>query len=148
MWLSSHSTCPICRSSVLAASDQDNLKPAVNGVVEEAEVRLQLFPDGEDENVAAGDRRFSLSLAVMEDNFKTGVDDGDGDGNHDVAEEGEVRIEVFDEEEINGGGSRGDRRSTSSTASSASSSLKRMLSSKSRSECSKVFPSSTQDSSS
>ena len=144
MWLSSHSTCPLCRSPVLAVSDQENLKPAINGDVdgiveaeeeEETEVRLelQLFPTGEDENVVAGDRRLSLSLAVMEENAKTGVDDGVG--------EGEVRIEVLDE----GGGSRGDRRSTSS----ASSSLMRMLSSRSRSEGDKVFQSAaTQDSSS
>ncbi|CAN7067286.1 unnamed protein product, partial [Brassica rapa subsp. trilocularis] len=147
MWLSSHSTCPLCRSPVLAVSDQENLKPAINGDVdgiveeeeEEAEVRLELqfFPTGEDENVVAGDRRISLSFDVMEENAKTGVDDGVGDG--------EVRIEVLDEE-INGGGSRGDRRSTSSPASS---SLMRMLSSRSRSECNKVFPSAaTQDSSS
>ncbi|KAF8082992.1 hypothetical protein N665_0798s0030 [Sinapis alba] len=136
MWLSSHSTCPLCRSPVLAASDQDSLKPAINGVEEVAEVRLQLFPAGGEENDAADDdRRYSLSLAVIEDDLKTGVDD-----------EGEVRIEVLDEE-INGGGSRCDRRSTSSMASSASSSLMRMLSSRSRPECSKVFPSVTQDSS-
>ncbi|CAH8386368.1 unnamed protein product [Eruca vesicaria subsp. sativa] len=130
MWLSSHSTCPLCRSPVLAASDQDSLKPAINGLVEEEkEVRLQLFPPGGEENDEADDdRRFSLSLAVVEDNIKTEVDD-----------EGEVRIEVLDE----GGGSRGERRSTSS----ASSSLMRMLSSRSRPECSKVFPSATQDSS-
>ncbi|KAG2297438.1 hypothetical protein Bca52824_044107 [Brassica carinata] len=85
--------------------------------------------DEEDENVA--------SLASMEDDLKTGVDDCNGVG------EGEVRIEVLDEE-ISGGGSRGHRRSTSSMASS---SLKRMLSSRSRPECSKVFPSATQDSS-
>ncbi|KAL0735097.1 hypothetical protein Bca4012_011307 [Brassica carinata] len=142
MWLSSHSTCPLCRSPVLTVvSDQENLKPNisddVNGVEEEeeAEVRLQLFPAGGDENVVAGDLRFSLSLALVEDNAKTGADD-DGVG------EGEVRIEVLDE----GGGSRGDRRSTSS---SASSSLMRMLSGRSRSDGSKVFPSSsaTQDSS-
>ncbi|CAG7910412.1 unnamed protein product [Brassica rapa] len=143
MWLSSHSTCPLCRSPVLVVSDQDNLKPSINGYVdgiveeeeEEAEVRLelQLFPTGGDENVVAGDRRLSLSLAVMEENAKTGVDDGVG--------EGEVRIEVFDDAE----GSRGDRRSTSS----ASTSLMRMLSSRSRSEFNKVFPSAaTQDSSS
>ena len=144
MWLSSHSSCPLCRSPVLAVSDQDNLKPAINGDVdgiveeeeeEEAEVRLelQLFPTGENENVVAGDRRLSLSLAVMEDNAKTGVDEGVG--------EGEVRIEVLDD----GEGSRGDRRSTSS----ASTSLMRMLSSRSRSEFNKVFPSAaTQDSSS
>lgn len=139
MWLSSHSTCPLCRSPVLSVSDQDNLKPAINyendGVEEEerSEVTLQMFPAGGDENVVAGDRRFSLSLAVMEDNLKTGVDD-----------EGEVRIEVLDEEI----GSRGDRRSTSSVASSASSSLMRMLSSRSRPECNKLFPSATtQDSS-
>lgn len=143
MWLSSHSTCPLCRSPVLAASVQENLKPAVNGVEEEeeeeTEVRLQLFPAGEEENVA-GDRRVSPSLAVTEDDLKTGVDDGDGDGNG--VGEGEVRIEVFagEESEINGGGSsRGDRRSSS---------LKRMLSSRSRSERNKVFPSATQDSSS
>ncbi|CDY65779.1 BnaA03g56230D [Brassica napus] len=138
MWLSSHSTCPLCRSPVLAVSDQENLKLVINDEVdaeeEEAELRLHLFPVGEDENVA-GDRRYSLSLAVMEDNLKTEVDD-----------EGEVRIEVLDEE-TNGGGSRGHRRSTSSVASSASSSLKRMLSSRSRPECSKVFPSARQDSS-
>ncbi|KAJ0266782.1 RING-H2 finger protein ATL63 [Hirschfeldia incana] len=144
MWLSSHSSCPLCRSPVLAVvSDQENLKPAINndvdGIVveeeeEDAEIRLQVFPIGVDENVVAGDRRMSLSLAVMEDNAKIG--DGDGVG------EGEVRIEVSDEE-TNGGGSRGDRRSTSS----ASSSLMRMLSSRSRSEGSKVFPSlATQDS--
>ena len=145
MWLSSHSSCPLCRSPVLAVSDKDNLKPAINGDVdgiveeeeeeEEAEVRLelQLFPTGEDENVVAGDRRLSLSFAVMEENAKTGVDDGVG--------EGEVRIEVFDDAE----GSRGDRRSTSS----ASTSLMRMLSSRSRSEFNKVFPSAAkQDSSS
>lgn len=144
MWLFSHSTCPICRSPVLAASDEDNLKPAINGVEEEeeeTEVRLQLFPAGEEENVADG-RRISLSLAVTEDTLKTEVDDDDGESNG--VGEGEVRIEVFDEEINGGGGSRGDRRSTSS----ASSSLKRMLSSRSRSECSKVFPSATQDSSS
>ncbi|KAF8102500.1 hypothetical protein N665_0198s0200 [Sinapis alba] len=139
MWLSSHSTCPLCRSSVLAVSDQENLKLAINGVEEveeeeEAEVRVQLFSAGGDENVVAGDRRLSLSVDVMEDNAKTGDDDGVG--------EGEVRIEVLDE----GGGSRGDRRR--STSSSASSSLMRMLSSRSRSEGSKVFPSpATQDSS-
>ncbi|WZZ38970.1 hypothetical protein YC2023_035229 [Brassica napus] len=136
MWLSSHSTCPLCRSPVLAVSDQENLRPVINDDVdvleeeeEEEEFRLHLFPDGEDENVA--------SLALMEDDLKTGVDDCNGVG------EGEVRIEVLDEE-ISGGGSRGHRRSTSSMASS---SLKRMLSSRSRPECSKVFPSATQDSS-
>ncbi|KAF3512231.1 hypothetical protein F2Q69_00001012 [Brassica cretica] len=138
MWLSSHSTCPLCRSPVLAVSDQENLKPVINDDVdvleeeeeeEEEEFRLHLFPDGEDENVA--------SLALMEDDLKTGVDDCNGVG------EGEVRIEVLDVE-ISGGGSRGHRRSTSSMASS---SLKRMLSSRSRPECSKVFPSATQDSS-
>ncbi|CAA7032315.1 unnamed protein product [Microthlaspi erraticum] len=140
MWLFSHSTCPICRSPVLAAtSDEDNLKPATSDVEEETEVRLQLFPAGEEENVA-DDRRNSLSLAVIEDNLKTEVDDGESNGVGD----GEVRIQVFDEEINGGGGSRSDRRSTSS----ASSSLKRMLSSRNRSECSKVFPSATQDSSS
>ncbi|KAL0784980.1 hypothetical protein Bca101_001225 [Brassica carinata] len=135
MWLSSHSTCPLCRSPVLAVSDQENLRPVINDDVdvleeeEEEEFRLHLFPDEEDENVA--------SLASMEDDLKTGVDDCNGVG------EGEVRIEVLDEE-ISGGGSRGHRRSTSSMASS---SLKRMLSSRSRPECSKVFPSATQDSS-
>lgn len=140
MWLSSHSTCPLCRSPVLAvASDEENLKPAVNAVEEEAEVRLQIFPTGEDEN-NAGDRRFSVSLPVMEeDDLKTGDDDGD------VGEE-EVRIEVFDDEEINGGGSRSDRRRSMSMTSSASSSLMRMLSS-SRSERNKVFPTARQDSS-
>ncbi|KAF3503509.1 hypothetical protein F2Q69_00044114 [Brassica cretica] len=133
MWLSSHSTCPLCRSPVLAVSDQENLKPAINEEETEVRLELQLFPTGEDENVVVGDRRLSLSLAVMEENAKTGVDDGVG--------EGEVRIEVLDE----GGGSRGDRRSTSS----ASSSLMRMLSSRSRSEGDKVFQSAaTQDSSS
>ncbi|KAJ0261451.1 RING-H2 finger protein ATL63 [Hirschfeldia incana] len=140
MWLSSHSTCPLCRSPVLAVSDQENIKPAINGVEEEeeeSEVTLQMFPAvGGDENVVAGDRRYSLSCDVMEDDVKAGVDD-----------EGEVRIDVLDEE-INSEGSRGDRRSTSSVASSASSSLMRMLSSRSRPECSKVFPSATtQDSS-
>ncbi|KAG2297440.1 hypothetical protein Bca52824_044109 [Brassica carinata] len=131
MWLSSHSTCPLCRSPVLALSVQENLKPAINGVEEESEVR-----DGGEENDADDDRRYSLSLAVMEDDLKTGVDDCNGVG------EGEVRIEVLDEE-INGGGSRDGRRSTSS----ASSSLMRMLSTRSRPECSKVFPSARQDSS-
>lgn len=138
MWLSSHSTCPLCRSPVLAASVEDNLKPDVNAVQEETEVRLQFFPAGED------DLRFSPSLAEMEDDLKTEADDRD---RNDVGE-GEVRIEVYDEEEINGGGSRGDRRSMSMT-SSASSTLMRMLScsSSSRSERNKVFPSATQDSS-
>ncbi|XP_010443598.1 PREDICTED: RING-H2 finger protein ATL63-like [Camelina sativa] len=145
MWLSSHSTCPLCRSPVLAASVEDNLKPSVDAVVqEETEVRLQLSQSGED------DRRFSLSLAEIEDDdHKTGVDDGYGDRNG--VGEGEVRIEVYDdEEEMDGGGSsRGDRRSMSMT-SSASSSLMRMLScssTSSRSERNKVFPSATQDSS-
>ncbi|KAG7534732.1 Zinc finger RING-type [Arabidopsis thaliana x Arabidopsis arenosa] len=134
MWLSSHSTCPLCRSPVLAvASNEENLKPAVNAVEEEAEVRLQMSPTGEDENNIAGDRR---SLAVMEDDLKTGDDDG----------EEEVRIEVFDDEEINGGGSRSDRRRSMSMTSSASSSLMKMLSS-SRSERNKVFPTARQDSS-
>ncbi|CAH8360523.1 unnamed protein product [Eruca vesicaria subsp. sativa] len=146
MWLSSHSTCPLCRSPVLAVSDQENLKTAINddevdGVEEEeeAEATLQMFPAGGDENMVAGDRRISLS---PEDNVKAGVV-GNGEGG---VGEGEVRIEVLDEEINGGGGSRGERRSTSS----ASSSLMRMLSSsRSRSECSKVFPSSaTQDSSS
>ncbi|EOA13740.1 hypothetical protein CARUB_v10026818mg [Capsella rubella] len=137
MWLSSHSTCPLCRSPVLPPSVDDNLKPAVDAVQEESEVRLQLSPAGED------DRRFSLSLPEMEDDHKTGVDDGDGDGDRNGVGEGEVRIEVYDEEEINGGGSsRGDRRSMSMT-SSASSSLMRMLScssTSSRSERNKVSP--------
>ncbi|KAL1197223.1 RING-H2 finger protein ATL63 [Cardamine amara subsp. amara] len=134
MWLSSHSTCPLCRSPVLAVSDEVNLKMAVNVVEEEEqEVRMQLSPAGED------DRRFSLSLAVMD---KTGVNDVDGDSNG--VGEGEVRIEVLDEE-INGGGLRSEWRSMSMT-SSASSSLMRMLSS--RSERNKVFPSARQDSSS
>ncbi|CAL9244098.1 unnamed protein product [Arabidopsis halleri] len=141
MWLSSHSTCPLCRSPVLAAaSDEENLKPAVNPVEEAAEVRLQIFPTGEDGN-NAGDRRFSVSLPVMEDDLKTGDDDGD------VGEE-EVRIEVFDDEEINGGGSTSDRRRSMSMTSSTSSSLMRMLSSSSsRSERNKVFPTARQDSS-
>ncbi|XP_010453943.1 PREDICTED: RING-H2 finger protein ATL63-like [Camelina sativa] len=142
MWLSSHSTCPLCRSPVLSSSVEDNLKPAVESVQEETEVRLQLSQAGED------DRRFSLSLAEMEDcDHKTEVDDRDRNG----VGEGEVRIEVYDdEEEIDGGGSsRGDRRSMSMT-SSASCSLMRMLScssTSSRSERNKVFPSATQDSS-
>ncbi|KAG7538367.1 Zinc finger RING-type [Arabidopsis suecica] len=138
MWLSSHSTCPLCRSPVLAAaSNEDNLKPAVNAVEEAAEVRLQIFPTGEDENNS--DRRVSMSLAVMEDVLKTGDDDG----------EEEVRIEVFDDdEEINGGGSRSDRRRSMSMTSSTSSSLMKMLSSSSsRSERNKVFPTARQDSS-
>ncbi|CAE6247823.1 unnamed protein product [Arabidopsis arenosa] len=136
MWLSSHSTCPLCRSPVLAASVEENLKPAVNAVEEAAEVRLQIFPTGEDENNS--DRRVSMSLAVMEDDLKTGDDDG----------EEEVRIEVFDDEEINGGGSRSDRRRSMSMTSSTSSSLMKMLSSSSRSERNKVlFPTARQDSS-
>ncbi|XP_018453534.2 RING-H2 finger protein ATL63 [Raphanus sativus] len=134
MWLSSHSSCPLCRSPVLAAvSDRENLKPDINDDVDVVEGEEEEAE--EDENVVAGDRRISLSLDVTEDNAKTGVDD-DGVG----VGEGEVRIEVLDED----GGSRGYRRSTSS----ASSSLMRMLSSRTRSEGSKVFPSSaTQDSS-
>ncbi|AED97072.1 unnamed protein product [Arabidopsis thaliana] len=140
MWLSSHSTCPLCRSPVLAAvSDEENLKLAVNAVEEEAEVRLQMSPAGENESNVSGDRRVSLSLSVMEDDLKTGDDDG----------EEEVRIEVFDDdEEINDGGTRSDRRRSMSMTSSASSSLMRMLSSSSsRSERNKVFPTARQDSS-
>ncbi|CAG7892280.1 unnamed protein product [Brassica rapa] len=88
MWLSSHSTCPLCRSPVLPVSDQDNLKPAANGVeAEEVEVRLQLFQAGGEENVSV-------------DDLKKGVDD--------VVGEGEVIIEVLDEE-INVGGIRDQR---------------------------------------
>ncbi|KAH0937435.1 hypothetical protein HID58_004896 [Brassica napus] len=68
MWLSSHSTCPLCRSPVLPVSDQDNLKPAANGVeAEEVEVRLQLFQAGGEENVSV-------------DDLKKGVDDVVGEG--------------------------------------------------------------------
>lgn len=87
MWLSSHSTCPLCRSPVLPVSDQDNLKPTANGVEEEVEVRLQLFQAGGEENVSV-------------DDLKKGVDD--------VVGEGEVIIEVLDEE-INVGGIRDQR---------------------------------------
>ncbi|WZZ31546.1 hypothetical protein YC2023_014947 [Brassica napus] len=100
MWLSSHSTCPLCRSPVLPVSDQDNLKPTANGVEEEVEVRLQLFQAGGEENFAADVRRCSQSLAVLQDNLKIGVDD--------VVGEGEVIIEVLDEE-INVGGIRDQR---------------------------------------
>ncbi|KAG5409039.1 hypothetical protein IGI04_005358 [Brassica rapa subsp. trilocularis] len=88
MWLSSHSTCPLCRSPVLPVSDQDNLKPTANGVeAEEVEVRLQLFQAGGEENVSV-------------DDLKTGVDG--------VVGEREVIIEVLDEE-INVGGIRDQR---------------------------------------
>ena len=121
MWLSSHSTCPLCRSPVLPVSDQDNLKPTANGVEEEeVEVRLQLFQAGGEENFAADVRRCSQSLAVLQDNLKIGVDD--------VVGEGEVIIEVLDEE-INVGGIRDQRHQH----------LVRRRGCRSRSECSKVF---------
>ncbi|CAN8253205.1 unnamed protein product [Cochlearia groenlandica] len=80
MWLSSHSTCPLCRNHVLlSVSDQTLLKPDINGVQEQ-----EISPSEEEEEDNVGDgRRFSVS----EDNRKTGVYDRDGDG--------EVRIEMF-----------------------------------------------------